>query len=95
MNSDFDFVSKPSHRLVYPVVDDFIDKVMETARAGGTDIHTGTLANGLKPFEYLYVLFAVGIFLSQVELLTTCEKRDKRKRGSPLASRFNLLRFSV
>jgi hypothetical protein len=38
-------------RFIDCVIDDFIDKVMQTAFAGRADIHTWALADRLKPLE--------------------------------------------
>jgi hypothetical protein len=43
--------TKTSERLIYCVIDDFIDKVVETAFASGADIHTWALADRLKALE--------------------------------------------
>ncbi len=39
------------HRLVDRVVDDLPDEVVQTALAGGADIHARTFADGLQTFE--------------------------------------------
>jgi hypothetical protein len=41
----------PCERLVDGVIDNFIDKVVEAAFAGRSDIHTWALADRLKAFE--------------------------------------------
>ena len=51
LKSDVDLVAVAREVLVDTVVENLPHKVMETLRAGRTDVHTGTLANGLEPFE--------------------------------------------
>ena len=41
------------HRFVDRVVDDFVDKVMQTALICRADVHAGTLANRFKSFKNL------------------------------------------
>ena len=71
MKDDLDAVAVAGDRLVDGVVDDLVDEVMETARAGRADVHAGALANRLQPLEDGDVLGAVGagLFLLAVALL--------------------------
>ena len=39
------------HRLVNGVVEDFPDEMMKAGGADAADVHAGTLANRLEPFE--------------------------------------------
>ncbi len=39
----------PGHRLIDGVVDNFPDQVVQTALAGGPDVHTGALPDRFKP----------------------------------------------
>ena len=39
------------HRLVYGVVEDLPDEVVESARSDAADVHAGSLPNGLEPFQ--------------------------------------------
>src|SRR5699024_9373033 len=48
---DVDGVGVPGHRLVDGVVDDLPHEVVQTALAGGADVHAGPLADGLEPLE--------------------------------------------
>ena len=52
-------ITIPGKRLVYRVIDNFLNKVMQTAQIGGTDIHTRSFSDVLKPLENLYLTFAV------------------------------------
>ena len=51
-NGDLDMAGVSGQRLVDRVVDDLIDQVVQTARPGGTDVHTGADTHGLKSFEH-------------------------------------------
>lgn len=57
-----DGVAVPGEGFVDGVVDDLLDQVVQTARAGRTDVHTGALADGLEPLEHLNLVCAVGRF---------------------------------
>jgi len=50
---DVDLLAVPGERLVDGIVDDFIDKVMESWRAGGSDVRGRTLPECLETFENL------------------------------------------
>ena len=47
------------HRLVDGVVDDLVDEVVQTADAGGADVHARSLADGLEALQDRDVLGAV------------------------------------
>ena len=51
-NGDLDMAGVSGQRLVDRVIDDLIDQVVQTARAGGTDVHTGADTHGLESFEH-------------------------------------------
>ena len=74
VNPDLDAIAIACQRLVDGVVDDLVDQVVQTARAGGTDIHARTLADGLKSLENLNVrtVVVLGFVLSHVLLLFVC-----------------------
>jgi hypothetical protein len=59
VDGDVDLIAMPGQRLVYRVVDDFIDEVVETRRSGRADIHRGPLADGFKTLENLDLVRAV------------------------------------
>ena len=42
-------------RLIYSVIHDFPEEMVQSARAGRADIHAGAHANRFKPFKNLYV----------------------------------------
>ena len=56
---DPDTGAEPRHGLVDGVVDDFPDEVMETRQTGGSDVHTGALADRIEALENLDVFGAV------------------------------------
>ena len=39
------------HRLVYGVVEDLPDEVVESGRSHAADVHAGSLPNGLEPLQ--------------------------------------------
>ena len=47
-----DRVAVASQRLVYGVVHDLVDEMMQSALAGRADVHTWALADSLKPLKY-------------------------------------------
>ena len=48
--------------LIYRVVDNFVNKVVQTSLPGRSDVHTGTFAHSLKSFEHLN-LFGVVLLI--------------------------------
>ena len=48
VDGDLDAVAVAADRLVYGVVDDLVDEVMEAPAPGVPDVHAGALANGLE-----------------------------------------------
>ncbi len=44
---DHDAAGEAGQRLVYGVVHDFLDQMVQTALAGRSDVHSGTFADGL------------------------------------------------
>ena len=57
-----DVVGVTGERLVDGVVDDLVHQVMESAGAGGADVHSGSLADGFETFEDLDLIRAVVVF---------------------------------
>src|SRR5699024_29202 len=49
---DVDGVGVARHRLVHGVVDDLPHEVVQTALAGGADVHAGALADRLEALEH-------------------------------------------
>ena len=49
-----DIRAVPGQRLVDGVVHDLIDQMVQSAGAGGADIHTGALAHRLQALQHLY-----------------------------------------
>ncbi len=56
MELELDAAGMAGDRLVHRIVEHFGDEVMERALVGAADIHTGTAADGLQPFEDLDIL---------------------------------------
>jgi hypothetical protein len=50
-NCDFNVVTVPGECFIDRVVDYFVDKVVEAAFTGGTDVHAGTLTDCFKAFK--------------------------------------------
>ena len=59
---DLDVVAVPGQGLVYGVVDNLVDQVVQPARACRADVHAGPHAHGLEALEHLYL--ARVVFLS-------------------------------
>jgi hypothetical protein len=55
-------VRMPRHRFVDGVVDDLVDKVMQSSLVGGADVHTRPLAHGFQAFQNLNLFCGVLIF---------------------------------
>ncbi len=60
VDDDRDVVAVPGQCLVDGVVDDLVDQVVQTARAGRADVHPGAFANGFEALEDRDVRGAVG-----------------------------------
>jgi hypothetical protein len=63
-NGDADVVAIAGERFIDRVVDYLVDEVVETARPGGTDVHTGALAHCLKTLKDLDLICAVAVVWS-------------------------------
>ena len=59
VDRDVDLVAVAGERLVYRVVDDLVDEVMQARRSGRADVHRRPLAHGLEAFEDLDFVRAV------------------------------------
>ena len=62
VNRDFDLVGVTGESFVHRIVDDFIDQMVQSHLAGGTDVHGGTLAHRLhaaQHFDGVSVVVAV------------------------------------
>ena len=95
VDGDLDAVAVAADRLVYGVVDDLVDEVMEAPAPGVPDVHAGALANGLESFQYLYASGVVAALrvpcvlshLAAFSSVTICilDRRipDRPKRSQP------------
>ena len=63
----FDFGAVACEGLVHGVVDNLVDQVMQAARAGRADVHTGALAHMLETFENLNVPIIVAATIGQFD----------------------------
>ncbi len=52
-NCHTDFCTETSHRLIYTIVNNLIDKMMESPLTDVTDVHGRPLSHSLKSFKYL------------------------------------------
>ena len=57
-----DLVAEAGHRLVDTVVYHFVHQVVEAPLGDVADIHRGSLAHGLKPFEHLDTVGGILLF---------------------------------
>ena len=53
MDDDGDLLAKAAYSLVYRVIDDFIDKMVQTLGTRSPDIHCWPFSNRIKAFENL------------------------------------------
>ena len=61
LERDFDVIGVACQGLVDGVVDDLVDEVVQTAFAGGSDVHARALADGFQALEDGDVRCAVGL----------------------------------
>ena len=68
---DFDLRAVAGHRLVDGVVDDLVDEMVQARRAGRSDVHARSLADGFEAFEDRDVFGAIrhAGLLSRLEAL--------------------------
>jgi hypothetical protein len=59
MDAYFDRVAVACESFVDGVIDDFENEMVETSRPGRSDVHPGSLADGVEPLQNGYVLGAV------------------------------------
>ena len=64
---DLDVRAVACERLVDRVINDLIHQMMQTARRGRTDVHTGALADGFQSLEDLDLVLVVGLRDLQIE----------------------------
>jgi hypothetical protein len=61
---DINFLAVPGESFVDGIVYDFVDEVMQTHLAGGTDVHCGTKADSFKAFEDFDVVASVAVVVA-------------------------------
>jgi hypothetical protein len=79
VDRDVDEVVPPGERLVDGVVDDLVDEVVETARAGRADVHAGPKPNRLEAFQDRDVLRGV------IRLRHAAQLTSLAGKGRPVA----------
>jgi hypothetical protein len=52
-------IAEAGERFVNRVVDDLVDEMMQSGLARRPDVHGGSLAHGLEPFENLDLVGAI------------------------------------
>ena len=61
----FDLVAESGHRLIYGIVHDLIDEMVQSPGVGAAYVHGRAHAHSLKPFEHRYlirIIIAAGAF---------------------------------
>ena len=61
-HDDGDRVAVSGESLIDGVVDDLVDEMVQPARTGRSDVHTGALAHRLKSLEDLDLVHPVDVF---------------------------------
>ena len=96
VDDDLDVVGLARQRLVDGVVDHLVDQVMEPAGAGGADVHTRALADGLEALQDGDVLCVVaGIAGPTVASALACISASTRRATGLLSGRLVLPRDPV
>ena len=68
VNHEADLARIPGKSLVDRVVDDFVSKVVQTARGGGADVHPGAFANRFEPLQNMNLSSVVSGFAGRGSL---------------------------
>ena len=79
VDRDHDLVGEAGHGLVDRVVDDLEHEMVQTAGAGGSDVHTRSLADRFESFEDLDV---AGVIAAGLLRLGCQRASDSRPRGT-------------
>ena len=79
-----DFRAEAGQRLVDRIVNHLVHAVVEPSRRRIADVHARPLADGVEPFQNLYVF---GCVLSAHESLTSCERGSATCRAPLINSR--------
>src|ERR1700688_4068453 len=59
VDRDVDLIAEASQRLVYGVVDDFVDQMVQPGRPGRADVHGRPLPDGFQAFQDFDLVGAV------------------------------------
>jgi hypothetical protein len=65
VDDDINFFAVTGESFVDGIVHDFVDEVMQTHLAGGTDVHCGTEADGFKALEDFDVVASVTVVVAK------------------------------
>ena len=79
VNRDVDLIAEAGQRLVDRVVDDLVDEVVQTGRAGRPDVHRRALPHRLEALEDLDLVRAV---LVGAVSRSPCRRLRSRRRLS-------------
>lgn len=83
-----------SEGLVYRVVEDFVEEMVEAARAGVAYVHCGPLSNCLEPFKYLNVFGGVLRGYASRDCVIRLEVVSGLRGGTSRLGRFLVLGLS-
>ena len=85
VNRDLDVVAVAGQGLVDRVVDDLVDEVVQTSRAGRADVHARTPADGLESLEDRDVLRVVSALLvwAPCGAIVNCQRSSDDIRDAP------------
>ena len=90
VDGDVDAVAEASHGLIYAIVDDFVDEVMETTLVGASNVHAGAASHRLQPFQHLNVARSIlaklsGHLLRLYQIRRYCERAGRVPPAAALA----------
>ena len=59
VDDDLYFLAESGQRLIHTVVHDLVDQVMKASGASGSYVHTRSLSDSLKAFQYLDLISSI------------------------------------
>jgi hypothetical protein len=92
---DIHLIAEAGERFVDRVVDDFVDEMVQTRRAGGSDVHGGPLAHRLEPLEDLDFVGAVVVAAAAVAIAGNARIAIERSFRASGRARLVILRFEL
>ena len=75
VDRDVHLIAEAGQRLVDGVVDDLVDEMVQSGRAGRADVHRRPLADGFQPLEDLDLVGAV-VFAGALSTVAVVTRRD-------------------